>query len=54
MNRQTEQDQDWNVYQQIAKRAIEARQSAFESGFVLGMLLMIILVVIWFALVKHW
>ncbi len=45
----TEPQQDWNVYQQIAKRSIEAKEAAFFSGFVLGVLVAITFTVIWFA-----
>ena len=34
--RQTEQDQGYNVYEQIAKRSIEAKDAAFFCGLVLG------------------
>jgi len=47
--KQTEVDQDWNVYQQIARRSIEAKEAAFLSGFLLGFLVAITFTFIWFA-----
>ena len=29
---------DWNIYEQIARRSLEAKEAAFLSGFLLGFL----------------